>query len=478
MRRYDLIVLGGGTAGLVSSLIAAGAGARVALVEAERPGGDCLWTGCVPSKSLIAAAELAQRIREGSRLGVGAGQPEVDFAAVMAHVARAQGTIAPHDSAERLRRDGVEVVRGRGRFLAPGMLEVEGAELPHRAAIIATGSRPELPLIEGLAGAGALTSDTVWDLRELPARLAILGGGVTGCELGQAFARLGSEVTLLEAQRRLLPAEEPRAAGLIAERLEAEGVRVRTGARATRVRAAGGTGELELEAGERVAYDSLLVATGRSPVTEGIGLAALGVPTGDDGAVVVDRRLRTTTRGVYAAGDVTGALPFTHVAGYHARVATPNALFHARREVSYRAVPRVTFTDPEVAAVGLSEAQARERWGERARVVEYDYARLDRAITADRAHGFVRLVGDPRGRLVGATVAAPAAGESIAEITAWVAQREKIDRVSTTVHAYPTFAEGAARAADDYLRKRYLTPRARAVAQTALALLRLLERPS
>ena len=477
MRRYDLVVLGGGTAGLVSSLIAAAARARVALVEADRLGGDCLWTGCVPSKSLIAAADLAQRIRAGERLGIG-GEPAVDFAAVMGHVRGAQDAIAPHDSSDRLRRDGVEVVEATGRFLSPGRLEAAGRVLSHRAAIIATGSRPAMPPIDGLDRAQALTSDTVWELRELPPRLAVLGGGPVGCELAQAFARLGGDVTVVEAGERLLPLEEPRASALVEERLRGEGVRVLTGAEATSVRDQnGGAGALELADGDDVPYDRLLVATGRRPTTDGIGLAALGVPTGERGAIPVDRWLRTATRGVFAAGDVTGELPFTHVAAYHARTATPNALFHTRREISYGAVPWVTFTDPEVARVGLSEAQARERWGERVRIAEFDYARSDRAITANRAYGFVKLVGDRRGRLVGATVAAPAAGESIAEITAWIAQGERIDRLSTTVHAYPTFAEGAARAGDDYLRARYATPLARRAGHWALALLRVLERP-
>ncbi|MGH2804863.1 MAG: dihydrolipoyl dehydrogenase family protein, partial [Thermoleophilaceae bacterium] len=426
MTRYDLAVLGGGTAGLVSSLIAAGAGARVALVESERTGGDCLWTGCVPSKSLLAAAELAQRIREGARLGVGGGKPEIDFERVMAHVDRARATLAPHDSPARLRREGVDVIESAGRFRGPGELEADGRVLGHRAAVVATGSVPALPPIAGLEQAEPLTSDTVWRLRELPRRLAVLGGGPVGCELGQAFARLGSAVTLVEAEERLLPREEPRAGALVAERLGAEGVEVQTRARAREVRASpGGAGVLALDpptggAPRELEFDRLLVAAGRRPVSAGIGLEALGIETSASGAIPVDRLLRTGAPGVFAAGDVTGVLPFTHVAAYHARVASINALFRARRKVDYRAVPWVTFTDPEVARVGLSEAQARRRWGERARAVEFDYARLDRAVTADRALGFAKLVGDRRGRLVGATVAAPAAGESIAELAAWI----------------------------------------------------------
>jgi len=459
-------------------MIAAGAGARVALVESDRTGGDCLWTGCVPSKSLLAAAELAQRVREGERLGIGRGEPTIDFARVMAHVDRARQTIVPHDSEDRLRREGVDVVAAHGRFTMPGEIQADGRSLRHRAAIIATGSSPALPDVPGLAEAGALTTDTIWDLRELPARLAVLGAGPVGCELGQAFARLGSQVTLIEASDRILPAEDQRVSALLAERLEAEGVRIRSGVRATRVTGASGSvNTIEVEDGDDVKCDRLLVATGRRPRTAKIGLDALGLATDPPGAIAVDERLRTGVRGVYAAGDVTGALPFTHVAAYHARVASVNALFHLRRTVDYAAVPMVTFTDPEVARVGASEAQARERWGDRAKVAEFDFAGLDRAITADRAHGFVKLIGDRRGRLVGATIAAPAAGESIAEVAAWIAQGEKIDRLSTTVHAYPTFAEGASRAADEYLRRRYARPAARHILRGALAVLRLIDRP-
>ena len=477
MRRYDLVVLGGGTAGLVSSVIAAGAGARVALVEAERTGGDCLWTGCVPSKSLIAAGDLAQRIREGTRLGIAAGDPVVDFAAVRAHIDRAQAEIEPHDSPERLRSVGVEVIEARGAFSAPGELEVDGQRLGFRAAIVATGSEPVAPAIEGLSGAEALTSESIWSLSALPARLAVIGGGPIGCELGQAFSRLGSDVTIVEAGERLLEREDPRASQLVLERLRGEGVRVVTAAVVTKVRpGVFGAGALLIEGGGRtsaVDYDRLLVAVGRRPRGAGLGLEALGARVERDGTVAVDERLRTAARGIFAAGDVTGAPPFTHVAAQQARIAAPNALFGTRRRMRYDAVPRVTFTDPEVASVGLGETDARARWGDRAQIAEYDLAQSDRAITADRAYGFVKLVGDRRGRLVGATVCGPAAGESIAELTAWIASGAKIDRVSTTVHAYPTFSEGAARAADDYLRQRYAKPLPQTASRAALAALRV-----
>jgi pyruvate/2-oxoglutarate dehydrogenase complex dihydrolipoamide dehydrogenase (E3) component len=470
--RYDLVVLGGGTAGLVSALIAAGAGARVALIECDRTGGDCLWTGCVPSKSLIAAATLARRMRHADTVGLEPVEPTIDFTRVMEHVWGAIRTIEPEDSPERLRAAGVDVVEAEGRFAGPGRLAVGDRELPFRAAIIATGSRPHLPPIPGLAENDPLTTNTVWELRELPERLVILGGGPIGCELGQAFARLGANVMVVEMTDRLLPGEELRASELVARRLVAEGVDVRVGHAASNVRGR----HLILESGEGVAFDRILVATGRAPRTTGLGLDTVGVAVERSGAIRVDGRLRTTARGIYAAGDVTGLFPFTHVAAHHARVATANALFHTRTKVS-DTLPWVTFTDPEVARVGLTEQQARSRWGDRVLVAEFDYARLDRAITAGEAGGFAKLVAGSRGRLVGATIAAPAAGEAIAELTAWITTGAKLEAVSRTVHAYPTFAEGPARAADRHLAERSSSPRVHALTRPLLATLRAVERP-
>jgi pyruvate/2-oxoglutarate dehydrogenase complex dihydrolipoamide dehydrogenase (E3) component len=469
--RYDLVVIGGGTGGLVSSLIAAGTGARVALVERERTGGDCLWTGCVPSKSLIAAASLAQRMRTADAVGLEPVEPKIDFARVMDHVWGAIRAIEPHDSPDRLRAAGIDVIEADGRFTAPGRVQVGDRELRFRAAIIATGSTPAMPPIPGLEARAPLTTDNLWDLRELPSRLVVIGGGPIGCELSQAFARLGAHVTLVEMADRLLIAEEPRASELIARRLDHEGVDVCLGCRTATVR----SGQLVLDSGDALPLeDRVLVAAGRTPRTGDLGLDAVGVATDDAGAVRVNRRLRTTAHGIYAVGDVTGLLPFTHVAAHHARVAAPNALFHTRSKVA-RTLPWVTFTDPEVARVGLTEAQARERWGERTIVAEHDYADLDRAITAGEAYGFAKLVADPRGRLFGATVAAPGAGEAIAGLAAWISRGEKIDAVSRSVHAYPTLAEGPARAADAYLTARYSSPRLRAIAKPVLATLRAVE---
>ncbi|MGH8917850.1 MAG: dihydrolipoyl dehydrogenase family protein [Actinomycetes bacterium] len=475
-RRHDLVILGGGTGGLVAAQIAAGIGARVALVERDRTGGDCLWTGCVPSKSLIAIAATAHRMRHADALGLPAVDPEIDLARVMEQVRRVICEIEPHDSPAHLRAGGVEVIQADGQFTGPGRIEAGGHELRWRAAIIATGSEPAAPPIPGLGDARPLSTDTLWDLRELPRRLLVLGGGPIGCELAQAFTRLGAEVTVVELADRLLLKEERQASELIRSRLEREGVRLLLGARATAVSPVRDGGyELTLERGRpRVGFDQVLLATGRRPRTADLGLETLGVELGDRDAVRVDARLRTSARGVYAVGDVTGLLPFTHVAAHHARVATPNALFGARQKVS-DTVPWVTFTDPEVARVGLTEEQARERWGERVQIAQSDYSDLDRAVTAGTAYGFAKLVGDRRGRLVGATVCAPAAGEAIAELTAWVTQRGRIADISRTIHAYPTLAEGPARAADQLLTARLRDSRARVLAKPALATLRCID---
>jgi pyruvate/2-oxoglutarate dehydrogenase complex dihydrolipoamide dehydrogenase (E3) component len=472
MMLYDLAVIGGGTAGLVASRTAASLGARVILIERDRLGGDCLWTGCVPSKSLIAAATLAHQMRRADALGLDAHEPSFSFSRVMERVRAAQAQIEPADSREALEHDGVEVLHGAARFTAPGRIDVDGRTVACRTALIATGSRPLVPPIEGLAAADPLTNETVWDLREQPRRLAILGGGPIGCELGQAFQRLGSEVTIVEQLDGLLPKEEPNARLLIEQLLRGEGVELLLGVKAGRVDGQA----LVLADGARVEFDRILVATGRRPAADDLGLEAIGVERDERGAVKVDGRLATSARNVYAAGDVTGALPFTHVAGYHARTVVANALFKARTTVDYASVPWVTFTDPEVARVGLTEAQARERFDD-AKVVYEGYGSNDRAITAAATPGFAQLVGDRKGRLVGATVVGQHAGESIAELAAWIRAGGKIDDVSRTVHAYPTFSEGQARAADRLLMERWFNPRVRRFTRPALALLRRLDRP-
>lgn len=442
MEEWDLAVLGGGTAGIVAAKTAGRFGARVLLVESARTGGDCLWTGCVPSKSLIAAAHAAHSVRSAARYGVHAGPPKVDDAAVLSYVRSAINRIEPVDSPAAIGAEGAAMIAGRAEFTGPSTLRVTddaGArQARFRWAVVATGSAPSLPGVPGLAEADPLTTDTLWDLTELPRRLAILGGGPIGCELGQALARLGVEVTLVELTDRLLGKEEPEVSSLIAERLRAEGVTVLTGTGVDHV--AGGM--LHLTDGGTIATDRILVAAGRRPRTTGLGLAAAGVHCDERGHVVIDDRLRTSNRRIYAAGDVTGTLPFTHVAGVQGGYAATNALLGLRRSVDYAAVPWVTFTDPEVAHVGATLAQARRRHGTRAYSQRLHHEHVDRAVTDDRTDGFTHLVIGPGGRLLGATVVAPRAGESIAELAAAIRRGAKVRDVAGTVHAYPTYADG------------------------------------
>jgi pyruvate/2-oxoglutarate dehydrogenase complex dihydrolipoamide dehydrogenase (E3) component len=474
--RYDLVVLGGGAAGLTASVVAGRLGARVALVEREeQPGGDCLFWGCVPSKALLASAKLAHEMRTAARLGLEPIEPGIDFARVMERVHAAVAEAGRRDTPEHLRREGVEVVRGHGAFAGPGLIDVDGRQLRYRKAIIATGSRPaQLP---GLPDGHALTNETVFDLRGRPARLAIVGGGSTGVELGQALARLGSAVTIVEAAERLLSREEPEVGRLIAEALADDGVAVETGASVARVEAGeGGAGALVV--GEvRVEYDRLLVAVGRRPDSQALGLKRVGVARTEEGWIRVDARLRTTAPHVYAAGDAVGELMYTHVAGYHGVLATLNALFHARRRADHSATPRVVFCDPELASVGLTEAEAAAPPRRPPLVFRHDYADSDRAITAADTRGFAKLVADRRGRLLGATVLAPAAGESIAELARLVRDRATLADLARVVHAYPTFGEGSVRAAEEWWSHRLMNPRGRRLLRPLLSLLAAVDRP-
>ena len=477
-RRYDLAVLGGGTAGLVAAIGAASQGARTVMVERDRPGGDCLWTGCVPSKALLSVAERAHLARTSAPFGVTTGEVQVDFTVAMAHVQDAIGRLAAHDSPERLADEGVELIRGDGRFTGERTLQVGGRVLTFRHAVLATGASPLVPDLPGLRDAAPRTSDTIWELTELPRRLVVLGGGAIGCELGQAFARLGSQVTLVEAADRLLPREEPLASRTVADALRREGVTVAVGTQAVRVDTdQDGQRSLVIddEGGERaVPCDELLVAVGRRPNVDDLGLEVAGVELTGTDAVAVDGHLRTTNPRIWAAGDVTMELPFTHVSAAHGAIIVQNALFGLRRTLDHERLPWVTFTDPEVARVGLSAQQARERFGARARVRVADHEELDRAVAAGRREGSVTLVGDPKGRLVGATVVGPRAGETLGEVVAWMASDARIDRITRTTHAYPTWNDDLADASLAELRDRLrrLAPAVR----TLLRLRRWLDR--
>jgi pyruvate/2-oxoglutarate dehydrogenase complex dihydrolipoamide dehydrogenase (E3) component len=480
---WDLLVVGGGTAGIVGAKTAASLGASVLLVERDRPGGDCLWTGCVPSKALLSAAARAAGARDCAGHGVHVDGVRVDFAAVMAHVHQAVAAVEPADSPQALAAAGVVVLGGEARFTGPATVSVSGREIRFRQALLATGAHPAVPPIPGLADAVAaglvLISDTVWELPERPGRLVVLGGGSIGCELGQAFARLGARVTIVEAAPRLLPREDPDASTVVEGALRADGVTVLTGAAVRQVcvdscSGGAGGGHLLLDGGGEVGFDRLLVAAGRTPRTGGLGLDLAGVAVDGRGFVVVDEALRTTNRRVWAAGDLTGHPQFTHVAGVHASTAATNAVLGLRRRAQTVAIPRVTFTDPEVASVGESAAgpgtptgtgtpagtrtRAEARAGAGRRVVTRAHADVDRAVTDGATAGFSRLVLDRSGRVVGATLVGPRAGESLAELVLAVRLGVKAQQLAGTVHAYPTYGDGPWNAAIADVRGRLAAP--------------------
>ncbi|SOC47699.1 Pyruvate/2-oxoglutarate dehydrogenase complex, dihydrolipoamide dehydrogenase (E3) component [Blastococcus aggregatus] len=461
--RVDLLVVGAGTAGLVGAQVAAATGARVLLVERARFGGDCLWTGCVPSKALLAAAHAAADARAASRYGVHVGDVRVDGPAVLAAVRQAITTIEPVDSPEAVRASGAGTATGDVRFTGRDRAEVDGVPVRFRQALVCTGSAPDLPELPGLADVDPLTTDSLWDLPDLPARLAVLGGGTSGCELAQAFARLGVPVTLVEAADRLLPGEDPAASAVVADALRRDGVDVRTGGAPVRVTGGPQGGTLHLSDGGTAGFTRLLVAVGRTPRTAGLGLDAADVAVDGRGCVVVDDALRTTNPRIWAAGDVTGHPAYTHVAGVHGNTAALNAVLGLRRRIDLSAVPRVTFTRPEVAAVGEPTADP----GPDRQVHTQGLDHADRAIAEQATEGFTRLVVDGRHRVRGATVVGPRAGEALAELTLAVSRGLTTAHLTGAVHPYPTYADPQWNAAIADVRAR-LTGRSAMLAVTAL----------
>ena len=461
--RWDLLVLGGGTAGIVAAKTAARLGARVLLVERDRTGGDCLWTGCVPSKALLAAGEAAAGARRAGRFGVTVDEVRVDFARVMDHVHGAVRQIAPVDSIESLEAAGVTVRTGHGRFVGEGVLDLDGETVRFTQAVVATGAAPAVPPVPGLADLDFLTSDTVWDLAEAPRRLAVLGGGSIGCELGQGLSRLGIEVTVVEGAPRVLPREDAAAAAVVHRALESDGVTVLTGQSvASVVGSDPQSGWLVLDDGEKVAFDRLLVAVGRRPRTTGLGLDTVGVEVDERGFVVVDPRLRTTNPRIWAAGDLTGHPQFTHVAGVHGSLAASNAVLGVRRAVETSAVPRVTYTHPEVAAVGVDTG--RERDG--IRILTLDHRHVDRAVTEDLTDGLTRLAVDAKGRILGATVVGPRAGETLGELAIAVRRGLRTRDLAGITHAYPTWNDGPWNAAVADVREQLDRPATRRALHT------------
>ena len=460
--RYNLAVLGAGTAGLVTAAGAAGLGARVALVERHLMGGDCLNVGCVPSKSLIRSSRVSFDIREAGRYGVRAsGGGIADFPEVMERMRRLRAGISAHDSAERFRALGVDVFFGEGRFAGPDAVEVEGKTIRFSKAVIATGARASVPAVEGLPEAGFLTNETVFSLTGLPRRLLVFGAGPLGCEMAQAFRRYGSEVTLIERGPQFLAREDPDAAALLHEAFRREGIDVRLETAVSRVTVAGGEKRVHLRGsgGEEsvVAADEILIGAGRVPNVEGMDLESAGVRYDARSGVVVDDFLRTTNPRVYAAGDVCLPHKFTHTADAAARIAIQNALFLGRKRMSALTVPWCTYTDPEIAHVGMYEREALER-GIPVDTFVRKMSEVDRAVVDGEEEGFVKVhVRKGTDRILGATIVARHAGEMINEISLAIVGGIGLGTMAGVIHSYPTQAEAIRQVADAYNRTR-LTP--------------------
>ncbi|MBL8345637.1 MAG: FAD-dependent oxidoreductase [Rubrivivax sp.] len=460
--RYDrnMVVIGAGAAGLVTSYIAAAVKAKVTLVESHKMGGDCLNYGCVPSKALIKTATLVRQMRHSAEYGIAKASFEFDFAQVMQRVAGIVQAIEPHDSVERYTGLGVDVQIGTAKILDPWHVQITGDDgktsvLSTRSIVIATGARPFVPPLPGLDEVGYRTSDTLWDLRELPRRLVVLGGGPIGCELAQSFARLGSQVTQVEMLPRIMIREDEEVSAYARQALEADGVAVLTGHKALRCGVAGGEKWIEVEAAgttKRIGFDLLLCAVGRVARLQGFGLEELGIPT--QRTVVTDEYLQTVYPNILAAGDVAGPYQFTHTAAHQAWYAAVNGLFGTFRKfkADYSVIPWATFIDPEVARVGLNEQEAKEK-GVAYEVTKYGIDDLDRAIADSAAHGWVKVLTVPgKDRILGVTIVGVHAGDLLAEYVLAMKHGLGLNKILGTIHTYPTLAEANKYAAGEWKR--------------------------
>jgi pyruvate/2-oxoglutarate dehydrogenase complex dihydrolipoamide dehydrogenase (E3) component len=447
-RQFDtnLVVIGAGSAGLVASLIAATVKAKVTLIERHRMGGDCLNTGCVPSKAIIRSARIADYLRRAPEFGLAPVTPQVDFRAVMERVQGVIARIEPHDSVERFTSLGVDCVQGDATIVSPWEVEVNGERLSARNIVIASGSRARVPDIPGLDSLDYLTSDTLWDIRELPGRLLVLGAGPIGCELAQAFARLGSDVSLVTHADRIMPREDEDASAAVQQAFERQGISVHCGYEASAFARSedGQEGVFSTAQGEvTLSFDRVLLAVGRSPNTEGLGLEALGIEVTSSGTIAVDDYLCTAVPTIYACGDIAGPYQFTHMATHQAWYAAVNSLFGSFRrfKVDYSVVPWATFTDPEVARVGLSESEASAA-GIDYEVTRYGIDDLDRAIADGEDHGFVKVLTEPgRDRILGATIVGYHAGELVSEFVLAMKHGIGLNKILGTIHIYPTLGE-------------------------------------
>ncbi|MBD3295803.1 MAG: FAD-dependent oxidoreductase [Candidatus Omnitrophica bacterium] len=452
--RYDqdITVIGGGAAGLVAATGAAALGARTLMIEKEKLGGDCTWYGCVPSKALLKSSQVFHCVRNMAKAGIyEENSSRYDTSGVMEHVRGMIEKISQKHPPEVFEEKGIEVLFGSPRFVDNRTVEVEGRRIRSKRFILCTGSHPIIPPVEGLEEAGPLTSDNVWDLERLPESMVIMGGGPIGVELSQAFARLGTEVTLIEAAERLLLKEEEEMSDFIAGVLKEDGVDLRLSADITRVEKRNGGIEIALKNGDKITAEKILVAAGRAPSLKGLELENAGVEYTEKG-VVTDKVLRTTARNVYACGDMIGSYQFSHTAEYQAITAVGNAVIPFKRSVEGAVVPWCTFTDPEIARAGMTETEARESRGD-IRVYRTKYKDNDRAVTDMGEKGLVKLICDKKGYILGAHIAGANAGEIIHECVLAMSAGLKTDRISSAIHIYPTLSQLVKRTADQPLMK-------------------------
>lgn len=441
----DVCVIGAGSAGLTVAAAGRAVGLSVVLIERDRMGGECLNTGCVPSKALIAAAKHAEAVRRAADFGIDAGAPRIDYERVRAHVAAVVASIAPHDSQERFESLGATVIRASARFVDGRTVEAGGQRVRAKRFVVATGSKPAVPDLPGLSDVPFLTNESVFDLAALPTALVVIGGGPIGLELAQAFRRLGSAVTVLE-HGRALAHDDPEFAAVVTARLRREGVDLREGTAIAKVERDGTGVAVHLRDGGRVAGSHLLVAAGRVAATEGLGLDAAGIAVGPKG-IATDGAMRTANRRVYAIGDAAAGYRFTHWAGYQGGLVLRSMLTHWPHRANGAAIAWATYTDPELAHVGLTEAEARERYGAKVDVLRWSYASNDRAAAERETEGGVKIVVGPRGRILGADVVGAGAGETAALFALAIAGKLKVGALAGMVAPYPTLAEAAKRAA-------------------------------
>lgn len=462
--RYNLVVIGGGAAGLVTAIGGAGLGAKVALIEADLMGGDCLNWGCVPSKALLASAKRAYHAHQDGHRGITSGPAVVDFSAVMTHMRSLRSHIAHHDAFSRVRDAGVDTYLGHARFASPTTIAVGEQVLHFSRAVIATGAKAWIPPIEGIESVHVLTNETLFQLTKRPEHLLVVGAGPVGCEMAQAFRRLGAEVTLIDQAPTILPNEDPEAAQILQQQLRSEGIRMQLGARIERLSQHGEQRKhIHLQSGEQVVGDAILMATGRRANIDRLGLDAANVAVDRRGVVTKPNLQSTTNPRVFAAGDVTGRDQFTHAADEMARIVLQNALFFGRRRYTDVALPRATYTDPPVAHIGLTATEANERPDVMAYTAQF--SDVDRTILEGETTGFVRLYSSRRGQLLGATIVGADADNLIGMLSMAMTAKVSMSALAGTIHPYPTASDAIRRAAAQWNKQRLTPTRANVLRQ-------------